>query len=152
VHHGNGTQQIFEEDPSVLYVSMHQAPHWPGSGASTERGKGAGEGATLNLPLAAGTGDAEWMAALEEQALPAIEAFAPSAIVLSAGFDAHERDPLSGTKVTTDGYRSMTRALVACAESVCDGKIVSLLEGGYDLEALGASVLAHCEELHAAPR
>ena len=152
VHHGNGTQHLFEEDPSVLYVSIHQAPHWPGTGAASERGRGDGEGATLNLPLAAGTGDAEWRAALEDHALPAIEAFAPGAIVLSAGFDAHERDPLSGTRVTTDGYREMTRALVACAASVCGGRLVSLLEGGYELDALGESVAAHCAELVAAPR
>jgi len=152
VHHGNGTQEIFESDPSVLYVSLHQSPHWPGSGAASERGKGDGEGATLNLPLAPETGDAEWLAALESHALPAIADFEPRAIVLSAGFDAHERDPLSETKVTTEGYRAMTRAVVACAESVADGKLISLLEGGYELDALGESVVAHLEELHAAPR
>ena len=152
VHHGNGTQEIFESDPSVLYVSLHQSPHWPGSGAASERGKGDGEGTTLNLPLAPGSGDAEWLAALERSALPAIEAFAPGAIVLSAGFDAHERDPLSQTRVTTGGYRAMTKALVACAESVAGGKLISLLEGGYELEALGESVLAHLAELNAAPR
>lgn len=152
VHHGNGTQQIFEADPTVLYISMHQAPHWPGSGAATERGIGDGEGATLNLPLAPGTGDAEWLATLEGSALPAIEAFQPGVIVLSAGFDAHERDPLSATRVTTNGYRAMTRALVACAETVVGGRLIALLEGGYDLDALGESVVAHLEELHAAPR
>jgi acetoin utilization deacetylase AcuC-like enzyme len=152
VHHGNGTQQIFESDPTVLYVSMHQSPHWPGTGSAGERGIGDGEGATLNLPLAPGTGDAEWLAALEKSALPAIADFRPGAIVISAGFDAHERDPLSSTRVTTDGYRAMTRAVVACAESVAGGKLISLLEGGYELSALGESVLAHLEELHAAPR
>jgi len=150
VHHGNGTQQIFEEDPNVLYVSLHEYPHYPGTGAASERGRGSGEGTTLNLPQAPGAGDTEWLAAFEGTALPAIEAFDPGAIVLSAGFDGHERDKLSSTRLTTDAYRTMTKLLIGCAASACDGKLISILEGGYDLKALGASVLAHCEELHTA--
>ena len=143
VHHGNGTQHLFEEDGGVFYASLHQWPHYPGTGAATERGRGAGDGTTLNCPLEAGTGDREWLAALEGAVLPAFEEFAPELVLVSAGFDAHVRDPLSGTRVTTPTYAIFTERVCELAERVSGGKVVALLEGGYDLEALADSVAAH---------
>ena len=147
VHHGNGTQHLFEGDPRVFYASLHQWPHYPGTGAATERGRGAGEGTTLNAPLPAGSGDAEWLAALENTLLPALEDFAPEFVIVSAGFDAHAEDQLSGTLVTEAGYRAMTRSVLDFASRMSDGKLVSLLEGGYALDALARSVEVHVEEL-----
>jgi acetoin utilization deacetylase AcuC-like enzyme len=147
VHHGNGTQHSFEQDASVFYASLHQFPHYPGTGAASERGRGAGEGTTLNRPMAAGTGDTEWLEELERRVLPALEDFAPEFLILSAGFDAHRDDPLSGTRVTVDGYRRMTEAVKDLARRVCDGRIVSALEGGYGLDSLARSVEAHLEVL-----
>ncbi len=148
VHHGNGTQHLFEDDPTVLYASLHQYPHYPGTGAADERGRGDGEGATLNRPMDAGTGDVEWISALEEEVLPELEDFAPELVIVSAGFDAHRADPLGGCNLTVDGYRALTRAVLALAQATAGGRLVSLLEGGYDLEALSASAEAHVEELH----
>jgi acetoin utilization deacetylase AcuC-like enzyme len=147
VHHGNGTQHLFEADPSVLYASLHQSPHYPGTGAANERGLGAGEGATLNLPQQSGTGDAEWLGAFESTLLPTVEAFAPDLILISAGFDAHMADPLSGTRLTEDGFAQMTRGLRDVAGRTAKGRIVSMLEGGYDPDALARSVQAHLEAL-----
>jgi len=147
VHHGNGTQHLFEADPSVFYASLHQWPWYPGTGAAGERGVGAGLGATLNCPQAAGTGDRAWLRALETEVIPALERFAPEFVLVSAGFDAHERDPLSHTRVTTDGFRRMTEIVRTFAASRCGGRVVSLLEGGYDLDALAESVEAHVGEL-----
>lgn len=143
VHHGNGTQHLFEEDPDIFYASLHQWPHYPGTGAVTERGRGAGDGATLNCPLEAGTGDREWLTALEGSVLPAFEQFAPEFILISAGFDAHELDPLSATRVSTATYATFTERVRELAQRVCGGKLVSLLEGGYHLDALASSVAAH---------
>lgn len=151
VHHGNGTQHLFERDPSVLYASLHQAPHYPGTGSASERGLGDGEGATLNCPLAAGTGDAEWLAAFEGQVLPALEAFAPQLVLVSAGFDAHVRDPLSSTRLTADAYRRMTEGLVAVTEASAEGRLVSCLEGGYDLVGLAEGAEAHLQALLRGP-
>jgi acetoin utilization deacetylase AcuC-like enzyme len=148
VHHGNGTQHLFESDPSIFYASLHQWPHYPGTGAAEEHGLGPGEGATLNCAMPAGSGDADWLRALETRVLPALEDFRPQALLLSAGFDAHAADPLSGTRLSAEGYGEITRDLVGLAESACGGRVVSLLEGGYDLEALGSSVLAHLAALH----
>ena len=139
VHHGNGTQHLFEERADVFYVSLHQWPWYPGTGAATERGNGAGEGATLNLPLAAGSGDVEWLRAFDEQAAPALDRFAPDLVLVSAGFDAHERDPLSGTRLTAAAYASFTERLL----SLAGGRLVSVLEGGYDLDSLAESAAAH---------
>ncbi len=139
VHHGNGTQHTFEERADVFYASLHQWPWYPGTGAAHERGRGAGLGATLNLPLPAGSGDAAYLRAFEDTLLPALENFAPDLLLVSAGFDAHERDPLSGTRVTTAAYAEMTRLL----RGLAGGRLVSLLEGGYDLAALADSVEAH---------
>ncbi len=147
VHHGNGTQHLFEKDPTVLYASLHQWPHYPGTGAADERGVDEGEGFTTNCPLAAGSGDAEWLRALEGEVLPALEAFRPQFLLLSAGFDAHRLDPLSETAVTVEGFATMTRRVVELADACCAGRVVSLLEGGYDPSALARSVQAHVEVL-----
>jgi acetoin utilization deacetylase AcuC-like enzyme len=151
VHHGNGTQHLFEEDPDVFYASLHQWPLYPGTGSAEERGRGEGEGATLNCPQPPGAGDREWLGALEGSILPAIEAFRPNFLIVSAGFDAHERDPLAGTRVTTEGFRRMTESTLDLARKSCGGRLVALLEGGYDLDALAASGEAHIAALRAAP-
>ena len=151
-HHGNGTQHLFEEDPTVFYASLHQWPHFPGTGREEERGRGAGEGTTLNCPLPEGSGDAEWLDALEVRVLPALAAFGPQFLLLSAGFDAHRDDPFSGTVMTEAGYRAMTRRLADFADEQCDGRLVSVLEGGYSPPALAASVVVHLDELGRAPR
>ena len=147
VHHGNGTQHLFERDPTVFYASLHQYPHYPGTGAADERGLGPGEGATLNCPMDAGSGDAEWLEALEQRVLPALEAFRPQFLLVSAGFDAHAADPLSGTRLSEEGYRRMTVAVADLAQRTAAGRLVSLLEGGYHLDALARSVEAHVAEL-----
>jgi acetoin utilization deacetylase AcuC-like enzyme len=148
VHHGNGTQHTFERDPGVFYLSIHQYPHYPGTGAASERGEGEGEGATLNAPMAAGTGDVEWLGVLEGEFTRAIDAFRPELVLLSAGFDAHAEDPLSSTLVTEEGYRRMTEIVRSWAASHANGRLVSLLEGGYNLGALARSVETHLEALH----
>jgi acetoin utilization deacetylase AcuC-like enzyme len=149
VHHGNGTQDVFWEDPSVLYASLHQFPWYPGTGAATERGAGAGEGATLNCPMPAGSGDVEWLRVFEAQVVPALDAFDPQFLLVSAGFDAHLADPLSGTRVTEAGFRRMTELLLDVARRRCGGKLVACLEGGYDLSALASSVETHVGALRA---
>ena len=147
VHHGNGTQHVFEEDDTVLYISTHQWPFYPGTGARHERGRGRGLGFTLNVPLPAGSGDAVYQRAFETEVIPALEQFRPGVVLVSAGFDAHERDPLAGMALTTEGYRRLTTLLRDAAATLCGGRLVSLLEGGYDLEALAASVETHLEVL-----
>ena len=147
VHHGNGTQHIFERDPSVFYASLHQWPLYPGTGLASERGLGEGEGATLNCPQPPGSGDTQWLAAFEDEVLPALDRFAPEFVIVSAGFDAHRDDPLAQTCLSTQAFRRMTTLLAAFARERCAGRIVSLLEGGYDLDALAHSVAAHLEEL-----
>ena len=151
VHHGNGTQHAFEADPSVYYVSLHQWPLYPGTGRAEERGVGEGRGATLNCPMPPGTGDDDYIRVFEETILPELDRFAPEVLLISAGFDAHRADPLSATRVTEDGYRKMTRLLADLAASHTGGRILSLLEGGYDLEALASSVQIHLEGLLEAP-
>ena len=141
VHHGNGTQDIFYEDPSVLFISLHQYPFWPGTGSRNERGAGAGEGLTLNIPLPAGTGEARYLKAFEEEILPALNDFSPELLMISAGFDAHRDDPLAGMKLTEDSYAQFTRLLKTGTP------IVSVLEGGYNLKALAGSVQAHLQAL-----
>ena len=134
----------------MFYASLHQWPHYPGTGRAEERGRGDGEGTVLNCPMAAGSGDAEWVDAFETRVLPAMEEFRPQFVLLSAGFDAHLRDPLSGTRVTEDGYRRMSAALLQSAAELCGGRVVGLLEGGYDLEALASCVETHLGELRSA--
>jgi acetoin utilization deacetylase AcuC-like enzyme len=147
VHHGNGTQAAFWSDPTVLYGSIHQYPFYPGTGAASERGGGEGEGLTLNCPLAAGGGDKEFQDALEGTLLPAVEAFGPDFVLVSAGFDAHGADPLGSMAVTEAGFGQMTRAIRRLADERCHGRLVSVLEGGYDLDALGPCVAAHLAAL-----
>jgi acetoin utilization deacetylase AcuC-like enzyme len=136
VHHGNGTQHLFEERADVLYVSLHQYPFYPGTGAAEERGRGAGLGSTLNLPIPAGEGDATWNRAMAEAVVPALERFRPDLLLVSAGFDAWHGDPLGGMRVTEAGYAEWGRLLFDAADRLCGGRSVSLLEGGYDVPAL----------------
>ena len=151
VHHGNGTQHLFEADASVFYASLHQFPHYPGTGAAAERGTGSGEGATLNCPMPASSGTSEWMDAFEAQVLPALESFRPDFIIVSAGFDAHRDDPLGGCLLDEDTYRQLTSRILELAQHTASGRVVSLLEGGYHLDALARSAAAHLEELRQAP-
>ncbi len=149
VHHGNGTQHVFEGERDVLFVSLHQFPFYPGTGALEERGHGEGLGATVNLPLPAGAGDPEYLAVFDALVAPLLLEFRPELLLVSAGFDAHERDPLASMRVSTAGFAGMAARLRALADEVCGGRMVLSLEGGYDLEALGASVHAVAEVLMA---
>jgi acetoin utilization deacetylase AcuC-like enzyme len=143
VHHGNGTQHLFEDRAEVLYASAHQYPFYPGTGAAGERGDGAGYGATVNVPLRAGSDDEVYRRAFETVLVPALEAFAPDALIVSAGFDAWAGDPLGGMRVTAGGFRQWGVMLAAVADRCCDGRSLSVLEGGYDLEALPSLVEAY---------
>jgi acetoin utilization deacetylase AcuC-like enzyme len=136
VHHGNGTQWIFYEDPTVLFVSSHQYPFYPGTGAAGEKGRGEGVGFTLNIPLAAGAKDQEIESKYAEQVIPALRNFKPDLLMISAGFDAHEQDPLGQLRMTTEGFGRLTAMLLKVADEVCEGRVVLVTEGGYDLEAL----------------
>ena len=147
VHHGNGTQHSFESDPSVFYISTHQYPYYPGTGAHSENGTGAGVGATLNCPMSAGDGDQEYRQVFEDHILPAARAFKPDAVLISAGFDAHRADPLGAINLSTDFYRWMTEQMMAIADAYSNGRLISLLEGGYDLDALASCIGAHLETL-----
>ena len=139
-HHGNGTQDLMWDEPRALYCSSHQVPLYPGTGAVEETG---GAGHVVNAPLAPATGGAEMRAVYDEVILPAVEAFAPGLILVSAGFDAHARDPLAQLNWRTDDFAWLTARICDVADRVCAGRIVSTLEGGYDLDALGESVAAH---------
>lgn len=143
VHHGNGTQHLFEERPDVFYVSTHQFPFYPGTGADNETGRGDGEGATLNVPLPAGTGDEGYEEAIRGRVLPALREFGPDVLLISAGFDAWRNDPLGGMQVTEDAFRNWSRWCGELAEDMCDGRVLSTLEGGYDLQALPRLAEAH---------
>jgi len=147
VHHGNGSQHLFEEDPTIHYFSCHQMPLYPGTGASSERGKGPGAGATLNVPLKPGDGDAEFLAALADRWAPAMESFRPEMVLVSSGFDAHAADPLGGLDVSTGAFSEATRIVLDVAARHCGGRVVSVLEGGYDLGALAESAATHLEVL-----
>jgi acetoin utilization deacetylase AcuC-like enzyme len=149
VHHGNGTQHLFEERSDVLYVSTHQYPFYPGTGAAGERGRGAGQGATVNVPLPAGTGDDGYRRALEEDVLPALRDFAPEVLLLSAGFDAWRRDPLGGMQVSEEGFAEWGRRLGELAAEVCSGRLMAVLEGGYDVDVLPRLVEVHLAALEA---
>ena len=142
VHHGNGTQHIFYDDPSVFYFSVHQYPHYPGTGSAGETGSGAGQGYTLNVPLPAGSGDAEYVNVFKNILIPAALEFDPDIVLVSAGFDAHIDDPLAGMAVTTAGFGRMASIVSSIADRCCDGRLAITLEGGYDLNALSHSVLA----------
>jgi len=147
VHHGNGTQAIFEDREDVFYLSMHRYPFYPGTGAASEVGIGAGRGYTKNLPMDAGAGDAAYLRAVEQAVVRIIDDYRPSTILLSAGFDAHRRDPLGGMRVSEQCYGELTRRVVEAAERHSGGRILSLLEGGYDMEGLAASVAEHVNAL-----
>jgi acetoin utilization deacetylase AcuC-like enzyme len=142
VHHGNGTQHIFEDQPDVLYISTHQYPYYPGSGAAEEIGRGAGTGRTVNLPLEVGATNEDYRVVFEQVVLPALRQFDPDILLVSAGFDAHERDPLAGMRVTAPGFAAMTAALRTVADEQCGGRLALVTEGGYDLRALGECLRA----------
>jgi acetoin utilization deacetylase AcuC-like enzyme len=147
VHHGNGTQEAFYEDGRVLFASLHQWPLYPGTGFPGEAGVGKARGMIINVPLRACSGHAEYMAALKKLILPALIDYEPRIVFISAGFDAHEADPIGGMALGTESFRSITSAIVEAASKVCEGRVVSALEGGYNLDALAASALAHIEAL-----
>ncbi len=147
VHHGNGTQDIFYDDPSVFFFSVHQWPFYPGTGAARERGVGKGEGTTLNVPLPRGSGQREYLHAFEDQLRPAANDFQPDFVLISAGFDAHEHDPIGDMRLTADDFAQLTHIVKTIAEKHCGGRLVSVLEGGYHLEGLADSVEAHLKVL-----
>ncbi len=147
VHHGNGTQDIFYEDESVFFFSIHQSPLYPGTGSSRERGSGKAHGTTLNVPVPTGSGDDAYIKVFTDILIPALRDFAPEILLISAGFDAHYLDPLAGTEVTADGFATLTDLMLAFAEEAISGRVVSALEGGYSLEGISESVVAHVERL-----
>jgi acetoin utilization deacetylase AcuC-like enzyme len=147
VHHGNGTQHLFEADPDVLYVSLHQFPFYPGTGAADEIGHGRGTGFTVNLPLEVGAVDADYRVGFSEIVIPVLRQFDPDLLLVSAGFDAHERDPLAGMRLTSAAFGAMTAELRRVAEDCCDGRLVLVTEGGYDLRALEESLDVVVESL-----
>lgn len=147
VHHGNGTQHSFEDDPNVLYVSTHQFPFYPGTGSHREAGVGRGVGATLNVPMPAGCGDAEYVGVVERIITPAAIAFRPDLILVSCGFDAHRDDPLASMEVSHAGYLAMAMRLRALADELCSGRIVHVLEGGYSLLGVREGTSAVLESL-----
>ncbi len=150
LHHGNGTQHAFYEDDTVLYFSTHQYPHYPGTGAAGETGRGAGEGYTVNVPLGGGQGDAAYEAIFRSVLVPVARAFRPDIILVSAGYDICYQDPLGGMAVTPDGFRGIVRVLKGLAAELCEGRLLLSLEGGYSLEGLRDGVVATVAELAAA--
>ena len=149
VHHGNGTQHLFEADPRVFYLSLHESPEYcyPGTGYQREQGQGPGQSFTLNLPLPPGSGDALYLDALEKTGLPRLKKFAPQFLLISAGFDAHMDDPLAHQQVSREGYQTMGRDLINLAQEKAEGRLITVLEGGYNLEVLAESVADHLELL-----
>lgn len=147
VHHGNGTQHAFESDGSVLYASIHQYPFYPGSGGDQETGHAAGRGTTLNCPVPAGTTDQDYEQLFRQRILPAIANFQPDILLVSAGFDAHRSDPLAGVSLSTEFYGWMTQRIMETADHHAGGRLLSLLEGGYDLQALPHCIAAHLKTL-----
>jgi acetoin utilization deacetylase AcuC-like enzyme/formylglycine-generating enzyme required for sulfatase activity len=147
VHHGNGTQEAFYDDPNVLYFSIHQWPFYPGTGSASQTGTGAGSGLTINVPIPAGSGDADYVGAFEQRLRPAAMAFRPDFVFISAGFDPQAGDGLGGMRVTTEGFARLTRIVKEIAQKCCQGRLVSVLEGGYGPELLAASVEAHIRAL-----
>ncbi len=150
VHHGNGTNDIFHADPTVLFVSIHESPLYPGTGAGSDTGEGEGQGFTVNLPVPPGAGDAEYTALIDETVVPLAHEYRPQLMLVSAGFDAHRDDPLADCQVTEAGFAAMTRSLCEVADSVA-APLGCVLEGGYALEALGRSVAATMEALVETP-
>lgn len=152
VHHGNGTQWIFYDDPRVLYISTHQYPFYPGTGAAEDVGRGKGAGFTLNVPLEAGSTDGDYQDVFKSLVIPVIDQFAPELILVSAGFDAHERDPLARMRLSTAGYAALTKSLCDAADRHCHGHVVAVTEGGYDLMALRACLETTVSLLNGAAR
>ena len=144
VHHGNGTQHIFEEDPTVFYFSTHQYPHYPGTGKDSERGKGKGDGYTYNIPMHYGSGDKDYFAAFQDILPGLVNKFAPDIILVSAGYDLHAKDPLAGLRVTNEGIRNIVRGILSTKKNIPQ---IFCLEGGYNLTSLAESVLITVEEL-----
>jgi acetoin utilization deacetylase AcuC-like enzyme len=142
VHHGNGTQDIFYESGEVFYASTHQWPLYPGSGRREETGAGAGLGKTLNVPLPPGADDARYLHVFDEEIIPAVRAFRPQLLFVSAGFDAHRDDPLAMERLTEAGFRGLTERVCRLADECCAGRLVAVLEGGYNHDALARSVAA----------
>ena len=151
VHHGNGTQAMFYLDPSVAYFSTHEYPFYPMTGVLTERGAGEGDGTICNLPLPAGCHDADYLATFRRVLVPFATRFRPDLIIVSAGYDAHEDDPLGGMRVTAGGFAALTAEVQALAGQLCDGRIALVLEGGYSLDGLGRSVVATLDTLEGTP-
>jgi acetoin utilization deacetylase AcuC-like enzyme len=149
VHHGNGTQHLFETDPSVLYISLHQDPNtcYPGTGRKTETGKGAGVGTTLNFPFPPHSGDLDYLEVMEGSVIPALEHFRPDCLMISAGFDAHQADPLAHMNLTRKGYMDLGALLGSFAKDFCGSRIISVLEGGYNLAVLEECVFDHLNML-----
>jgi acetoin utilization deacetylase AcuC-like enzyme len=147
VHHGNGTQEAFYQDGTILQFDIHRHPFYPGSGTADEKGAGKGLGFKINVPVPVGSGDETYKKAFEEQLRAPALAFKPDFVFISAGFDAAAGDPLGGMKVTPEGYAALTRIVRDIADSCCQGRIVAVLEGGYDLEGLAKSVEAHLRVL-----
>jgi acetoin utilization deacetylase AcuC-like enzyme len=139
VHHGNGTQDIFYADPTVLYTSLHQFPWYPGTGRADERGDAGASGTTVNVPMPAGTDGTRWLEMFDELVIPAVAAHDPDLIVVSAGFDAHRDDPLAELRLDDDTYAAVTTRIRTVADTHCEGRNLWLLEGGYDLRAITAS-------------
>ena len=145
VHHGNGTQACFEKDPTIYFVSLHQHPAtcYPGTGFEWETGTGPGRGFTLNIPFDPGAGDLEYVEVMSSRVVPAVERFGPDVLMVSAGFDAHQADPLASISLSEEGFEMITRSLAGVADRCCAGRMISVLEGGYSLRALGRSVVRH---------
>jgi len=142
VHHGNGTQWSFYNDPSVLFISSHQYPYYPGTGAATETGTGEGAGFTINLPMDAGGTDADYEVVFNTIAFPILRQFRPELILVSAGFDALEDDPLGGMRLSVGGFARLTEALVGIADEFCEGRLIAITEGGYDLRGFASCLRA----------
>ncbi len=147
VHHGNGTQHIFYDDPTVFYISLHQYPFYPGTGGRDERGIGRGDGYTLNVPMEAGTGEREYLRAFQGLILPSLQKFQPDLLLISAGFDAHKDDPLANIELVEESFAKLTEMVGEVAAKHAGGRVVSVLEGGYDLQALARSVEEHLRVL-----
>jgi acetoin utilization deacetylase AcuC-like enzyme len=147
LHHGNGSQHSFYDDPGILYVSTHQYPYYPGTGAAEEAGQGQGEGYTVNLPIPAGWGDVEYQELFQTLIDPICRQFDPEFVLISAGFDAHTRDPLGGMELTEEGFGTMARVLLRIARDHAQGRCAAILEGGYDLEGLQKSTRRVLDEM-----
>lgn len=145
VHHGNGTQHSFEGDDFVYYISLHQVPLFPGTGAAKEKGYGRGAGFTLNIPMEPGMTDEDYLDAFNSVIVPELDKFRPEIVLISAGFDAHHADPLASIMLSTEVFHTFTQMLVGVAERHCGGRVISFLEGGYNVEALSESVLKMME-------